>query len=107
MRISVIVKLALSLVSDLTKAIKSSFKHEQYVIELEVIVDAKGWMQEVTPVLHDHLKAHQFKFERNCNGECRMFYKEWSSDTYWLPDTGLSLLPAGINMHIYLLCIVV
>ena len=24
-----------------------------------------------------------------------MFYKEWSTDTFWLPQTGLLLLPAG------------
>ncbi len=52
-------------------------------------------MKEQTPALHDHLKAHQFKFERDEDGECRMFYKEWSTDTFWLPETGLTLLPAG------------
>ena len=26
--------------------------------------DAKRWMQNVIPSLHDHLKAHQFKFQR-------------------------------------------
>jgi len=51
-------------------------------------------MKDQTQALHDHLKAHQFKFERNEMGECRMFYKEWSTDTFWLPQTGLSLLPA-------------
>lgn len=52
-------------------------------------------MKDQTQALHDHLKAHQFKFERNESGECQMFYKEWSTDTFWLPQTGLSLLPAG------------
>jgi len=50
-------------------------------------------MLEQTPLLHDHLKAHQFKFQRNESGECVMFYKEWSTDTFWLPQGGLSFLP--------------
>ena len=28
-------------------------------------------------------------------GECQMFYKEWSTDTFWAPEIGLLLLPAG------------
>ncbi len=24
-----------------------------------------------------------------------MFYKEWSTDTFWLPQTGMSILPTG------------
>lgn len=79
----------------LVEAVTSSFKEKPHVIELDTVVNAKRWMQDVTPVLHDHLKAHQFKFERSGSGECRLFYKEWSSDAYWLPDTGLILLPTG------------
>ena len=70
-----------------------------------MVTDVKEWMKEGTPVLHDHLKAHLFKFERNGSGQCRMFYKEWSSDIYWLPDTHLSLLPTGVvihGMHVFL-----
>lgn len=52
-------------------------------------------MCEQTPPLHDHLKAHQFKFQRSESGESRMFYKEWSTDTFWLPQNGLALLPTG------------
>ena len=85
----------LTLFVGLVGAVRSSFKEQPHVIELDTVVNAKRWMQDVTPVLHDHLKAHQFKFERNGNGECRLFYKEWSCDAYWLPDTGLSLLPLG------------
>ena len=62
---------------------------------LESVVDAKGWMSDIIPALHDHLKAHQFKFERNSHGHTKMFYKEWSSDDFWLPQCGLSLLPKG------------
>ena len=56
-------------------------------------------MQRIIPSSHDHLKAHQFKFERDELGECKMFYKEWSTDDYWLPQSGLSLLPAGSVMY--------
>ncbi len=48
-----------------------------------------------TPLLHDHLKAQQFKFQRNESGECVMFYKEWSTDPFWLPQSGLAFLPNG------------
>ena len=81
--------------TELTQAIQASFTPEPITVVLNSVVDAKGWMKDQTQALHDHLKAHQFKFERNESGECRMFYKEWSTDTFWLPQTGLSLLPAG------------
>ena len=59
-------------------------------------MDGKGWVKDQTLALNDHLKGHQFKFERDEMGGSRMFYKEWSTDTFWLPETGLSLSPAGI-----------
>lgn len=52
-------------------------------------------MSEQTLALHDHLKAHQFKFEQNCTGEAQMYYKEWSTDSFWLPTGGLSILPTS------------
>ena len=66
------------------------------------VVDTKEWMQHVTPSLHDHLKAHQFKFCRDQSGCCKMYYKEWSSDTLWLPQSGISLLPPGTHMQPFL-----
>ena len=80
---------------ELSSAIHDSFKPNPEVIVLQNVIDAKGWMQDQTSPLHDHLKAHQFKFQRNCNGQCRMFYKEWSTDNFWLPQQGLSILPTG------------
>ena len=85
----------------LAEVIKTSFTPEPTTLILDSVVDVKGWMKDVTPALHDHLKAHHFKFNRNEEGECKMFYKEWSTDKFWLPQSGLSLLPAGnaiINM---------
>ena len=84
-----------NIISDLTKAIKSSFLPEPSVVVLDRVVNAKQWMQGVTQALHDHLKAHQFRFKRDESGECKMHYKEWSTDPFWLPPEGLSLLPAG------------
>ena len=81
--------------TDLAKVVQASFSPSPSTVILESVVDAKGWMQNVIPSLHDHLKAHQFKFQRNELGECKMFYKEWSCDDYWLPQGGLSLLPEG------------
>lgn len=66
------------------------------MVNLDCVVDAKDWMSTIIPSLHDHLKAHQFKFERNNLGQSKMFYKEWSSDEFWLPQGGLSLLPEGV-----------
>lgn len=79
---------------ELTRVIQTSFSPEPEVIVLDSVTDAKGWMKDQTPLLHDHLKAHQFKFVRNANtGHCRMFFKEWSTDDFWLPHTGLAILP--------------
>lgn len=74
--------------------IKASFSPEPEILVINSVTDTKQWMAEQTPPLHDHLKAHQFKFIRNEKGQCRMFYKEWSTDDLWLPQTGLTLLPS-------------
>ena len=39
-----------------------------------------------------HFKAHQFKFVHTQEGT-KMFYKEWSTDDCWVPQTGLAILP--------------
>ena len=82
--------------SELEKALQSSFTPESIVVALDSVVDGKEWIRNITPSLHDHLKAHQFKFQCDETGECKMFFKEWSTDPFWLPPIGLSLLPAGI-----------
>lgn len=82
-------------VTDLGHAIKTSFSPQPIVVNLDSVTDVKAWMLEQTPLLHDHLKAHQFKFQRSELGECVMFYKEWSTDTFWLPQGGLAFLPSG------------
>ena len=60
----------LPLFKELTQAIRALLTPEPMTLVLEGVVDAKGWMAEQTPALHDHLKAHQFKFERNDAGDC-------------------------------------
>ena len=90
---------------DLSSAIRNSFTPEPVTVVLDSVVDGKEWMEDITPSLHDHLKAHQFKFQRDETGECKMFYKEWSTDTFWLPQTGLSLLPAGGSTKSVYLCV--
>ena len=82
----------MAFISELTKAIQFSFSPKPKVVVLESVADAKAWMHNQTMPLHDHLKAHQFKFLRTEHGT-RMFYKEWSSDSFWLPDMGLDILP--------------
>lgn len=72
--------------------IKRSFKPTPDTAEIEEVYDIKKWMKPHTPNLHDHLKAHQFKFEKNQEGHSKMFYKEWSIDPFWLPHSGISLL---------------
>ena len=74
--------------------IKASYTPQPIVYVLDTVTDTKTWMAEQTQPLHDHLKAHQFKFERIHTGETRMFYKEWSTDSFWLPSDGLSILPS-------------
>ncbi len=78
---------------DLKEAIAHSISPQPITYDVDSVVDAKTWMFEQTLPLHDHLKAHQFKFERSKQGDTRMYYKEWSNDSFWLPDTGLCVLP--------------
>ncbi len=79
---------------DLQQAISKSFSPEPEVMLVTQVHDTKEWMQHHIPSLHDHLKAHQFKFEKKQGEEVRMFYKEWSGDTFWLPQSGIPLLMA-------------
>lgn len=60
------------------------------MIEIGSVYDVKSWMMSCVPPLHDHLKAHQFKFEK-VNGNTRMYYKEWSSDKVWQPKSGIDM----------------
>lgn len=75
-------------------ATRKSFTPVPEVVELTQIFDFKEWMSSVTPALHDHVKAHQFKFVRVESGatHVRMFYKQWSTDEVWLPVQGIDLL---------------
>lgn len=82
------------MISELSHAIQTSFSPQPIVEVVDSVTDVKAWMLEQTPLLHDHLKAHQFKFERNQSGECMLFYKEWSTDPFWLPQGGLAFLPS-------------
>ena len=78
--------------ADLKNAILKSFSPRPEVMELDHVHDVKEWMMACVPPLHDHLKAHQFKFERNGAGTVMMYYKEWSSDSFWLPNSGINML---------------
>lgn len=78
---------------ELSQVIENSFSPKPKVIVLDSVTDIKNWMSEQTPPMHDHLKAHQFKFKRTKLGT-RMWYKEWSTDKFWLPETGLAILPS-------------
>lgn len=82
----------ISLIIDLKKVIEKSFTPIPEVVEVENVRDIKEWLLPHTPPLHDHLKAHQFKFEPGRDGVSRMYYKEWSSDPFWLPESGMCLL---------------
>lgn len=73
-------------------ATQNTFIPQSEMIELTEVYDVKGWMSDVTPALHDHLKAHHFKFMWVAQGSTRMFYKKWSTDETWLPANGICLL---------------
>jgi hypothetical protein len=77
---------------ELKNGIQRSFHPRPETTEIEEVYAIKEWMKPNTPNLHDHLKAHQFKFEKNQQGHSKMFYKEWSIDPFWLPHSGISLL---------------
>lgn len=76
---------------ELASVIRDSFTPEPEVMVLESVTDTKQWMHEQTPPMHDHLKVHQFKFQLDKQGQCRMFYKEWTTDDFWLPQSGLTM----------------
>lgn len=55
-------------------------------------------MEKVIPPIHNHLKAHQFKFISAKDG-VRMFYKQWSTDDTWLPTQGIGILDEAYQMQ--------
>ena len=59
--------------ADLQKAITKAYNPPP---DVEVVHDYKKWME---PPIHDHLKAHAFKFVKH-QGTTVMFYKEWATD---------------------------
>ena len=61
------------------------------VVLVNTVHNFKQWMAPYTPNIHDHLKAHQFKFVRGEKGT-KMFYKEWSIDSLWCPEGGVDIL---------------
>lgn len=73
----------------MVKEIKNSFKLKPDVIVLDRVFDIKSWTANYIPSIHDHLKAHQFKFQNDPKGVVKMFYKEWSTDDFWLPQSGM------------------
>ena len=82
-----------NLYADLRNAIQCSFSPQPELIEIDHVCDVKEWMMQCIPPIHDHLKAHQFKFEGKSKGSgTRMYYKQWSTDTFWLPASGIDML---------------
>lgn len=76
---------------ELIEAIKSTFTPIPELLEFTEMFDVKSWMKEIIPPIHDHLKAHQFKFISTKDG-IHMFYKQWSTDDMWLPSQGIGIL---------------
>jgi len=87
--------------ADLQNATKKSFKPHPDVIVVKAVHDFKKWMEPHVPNIHDHLKAHAFKFIKK-NGVTLMYYKDWTTDKYWLPESGLALLT--VNEETQLVC---
>lgn len=84
---------------ELKQVIEKSFSPAPEVVEVSDVRDIKEWLLPHTPILHDHLKAHQFKFELGSDGESRMYYKEWSTDPFWLPESGMCLLQESNSLR--------
>ena len=79
------------LYTDLESTIASAYTPSPTVSCITYMWDIHTWLKPHIPQLHDHLKAHHFKIVMTEVGTC-MFYKEWSSDDFWLPEDGLALL---------------
>lgn len=81
-----------NIIIDLVQEIQNSFQQKPEVALVTHVFDVKKWMCNHIPNIHDHLKAHQFKFQKDGTGEVKMFYKEWSTDDFWLPQSGMYIL---------------
>ena len=72
--------------------IKNAYQQKPDVVALTHVHDVKAWLGDHVPSIHDHLKAHQFKLQKDNQGVVKLFYKEWSTDNYWLPPSGMYIL---------------
>lgn len=79
--------------TDLTSVVGASYTPTPSVTQVSQVWDIHSWLKPYIPPLHDHLKAYQFKIVKKLSGAL-LFYKQWSTDDYWLPDGGLKLLVA-------------
>ena len=84
--------------ADLQKAITKAYNPPPDVAIVKVVHDYKKWMEPHIPPIHDHLKAHAFKFVKH-RGTTVMFYKEWATDKSWLPKSGLQILMKDKQPH--------
>ena len=83
------------------REIKNSFNTSKPdVVCLTQVYDVKSWLSDHIPNIHDHLKAHHFRFQKSVNGVTKMFYKEWSTDDYWLPPSGMQMLMENSDARI-------
>ena len=48
------------------------------VFLLDVVYDIKEWLAPHAEELHDHTQPKCFKFVRNADGKCEMFYRNYS-----------------------------
>ena len=71
---------------------------------LTEMYNIKGWLDEFGAGIHNHSNPHIFKFVKDENGTCRMFYKHWRHSE-WEPTAkpGLVLLKVRLKyIHIYI-----
>lgn len=70
----------------------------QPIARVKVVHDYKKWMEPYISPIHDHLKAHAFKFMKH-EGRTVMLCKEWATDKNWLPKSGLHILMMDRQQH--------
>lgn len=86
--------------SDLQNKLKECFTPEPTILQVDAMYDIKEWMKVLHPGLHNIVHPHCFKLLPGPDG-VYLKYKNWDSDSEWLPNAnGVLLVQVGSCSHV-------
>ena len=86
------------LIVDLLEAMESCLQIiKAYPFLLDIVFDLKEWLAPFAEELHAHTQPKCFKFVRNEQGKCEMYYRNYSNMQWEGPQQLLKVLFDGFT----------